>query len=264
MTKDTPDNQLITEERQKILKLPINKLQFYLRTDKLKPIEALEAYQVGTLLESLLLMKVMFMNLLQARAIAVTEAKNCICCFITEATEWAKQLESVPKSERGPLHGIPVSVKECFQVKGYDNTAGLSQFINNPEDKDGCFVECLKRLGAVPFCLTNVPQTMKSFGCSNPVFGSTSHPQDDQRTPGGSSGGEACLIALGGSILGIGSDVGGSLRTPSAFCGVVGVKPTSGRIFNRGRRQGTAVRDSILILCIIIIIIIFYHFQRPS
>ena len=69
---------------------------------------------------------------------------------------------------------------------------------------------------------------MMSYACSNPVYGSTLHPQDPLRTPGGSSGGEACLIAMGGSPLGIGSDVGGSLRIPSHFCGIAALKPTSG------------------------------------
>ena len=106
----------------------------------------------------------------------------------------------------------------------------------------------LRDLGAVPFCLTNVPQTMKSFGCSNPIFGETKHPQDDSRTPGGSSGGEACLMALGGSILGIGTDVGGSLRTPAVFCGVAGIKPTTGRLFNRGRRTGAIVSFVLMLI----------------
>ena len=84
------------------------------------------------------------------------------------------------------------------------------------------FFHRLKKMGAVPFCLTNVPQSLQSYGCSNPIYGVTCHPKDPHRTPGGSSGGEACLIAGGGSILGIGSDVGGSLRIPAHFCGVVG------------------------------------------
>ena len=65
-----------------------------------------------------------------------------------------------------------------------------------------------------------------------------------QRSPGGSSGGEGCLMAQGGSLLGMGSDVGGSLRTPASFCGVVGIKPTSGRIYQQGRRTGAKVRFS--------------------
>ena len=68
-------------------------------------------------------------------------------------------------------------MKECFEVKGYDQTLGLSMFMNKPANEDGSFVKLLKDLGAVPFCLTNVPQTMKSYGCSNPIFGNTLHPE---------------------------------------------------------------------------------------
>ena len=99
----------------------------------------------------------------------------------------------------------------------------------------------MRQLGAVPFCLTNLPQTMKSYACSNPIFGTTTHPLDKTRTPGGSSGGEACLIAMGGSILGLGSDIGGSLRIPAHFCGISALKPTHGRIVVRGERTGTKV-----------------------
>ena len=95
----------------------------------------------------------------------------------------------------------------------------------------------MKELGAIPFCITNIPQTMLSYACSNPVYGCTTNPHDSQRTPGGSSGGEACLIAQGGSILGLGSDVGGSLRIPAHFCGITALKPTQGRLCERGRGQ---------------------------
>ena len=95
----------------------------------------------------------------------------------------------------------------------------------------------MKALGAIPFCITNIPQTMLSYACSNPVYGCTTNPHDSQRTPGGSSGGEACLIAQGGSILGLGSDVGGSLRIPAHFCGITALKPTQGRLCERGRGQ---------------------------
>ena len=77
----------------------------------------------------------------------------------------------------------------------------------------------------------------KEFACSNPVYGCTTNPFDNKRTPGGSSGGEACLIALGGSILGLGSDVGGSLRIPAHFCGITALKPTYGRLPERGREN---------------------------
>merc|ERR1712212_1333909 len=134
--------------------------------------------------------------------------------------------------------GLPISVKECFYVKGYDSTIGLAQFIAKPAPEDSVFVRALKDLHAVPFCLTNIPQTMVSYSCSNPVYGNTANPHDLTRTPGGSSGGEAALIASGGSILGIGTDVGGSLRIPAHFCGLAALKPTSRRIYQGGRLGG--------------------------
>ena len=112
----------------------------------------------------------------------------------------------------------------------------------------------MKELGAIPFCITNIPQTMLSYACSNPVYGCTTNPHDSQRTPGGSSGGEACLIAQGGSILGLGSDVGGSLRIPAHFCGITALKPTQGRLCERGRGQVGVLLDNcisiVLIKCI--------------
>ena len=94
----------------------------------------------------------------------------------------------------------------------------------------------MKKLGANPFCLTNVPQTMLSFGSSNPIYGLTTNPHDKTRSPGGSSSGEAALLGYGGSILGLGTDRAGSVRIPAAFCGITSLKPTSGRIFEGGRR----------------------------
>ena len=97
--------------------------------------------------------------------------------------------------------------------------------------------QTLRHLGAVPFCLTNVSQLLAAYSCSNPIFGMTTHPLDETKTSGGSSGGEASLIAMGGSILGIGSDIGGSLRIPAHFCGISSLKPTKGRIFVHGERS---------------------------
>ena len=128
--------------------------------------------------------------------------------------------------------------QECFYVAGHDSTIGLAQYIGQPAVRDCSFVRALKELHAVPFCLTNVPQTMISFGCSNPVYGETANPHDRTRTPGGSSGGEAALIAAGGSVLGLGSDVGGSVRVPAHFSGVCGLKPTTGRLYEGERRGG--------------------------
>ena len=161
--------------------------------------------------------------------------------FIEEATQWALDADKISVSERGPLHGLPVSFKECFQVKGYDFTAGLSKFLFQPAVDDGNPVKAMKEFGAIPFCLTNIPQTMYSYGCSNPIYGNTKNPFDDSRTSGGSSGGEGCLLAMGGSVLGIGTDVGGSVRIPATFCGSAGLRPTSTRFYQVGRRFGGKV-----------------------
>jgi len=209
---------LISKERESILSLPILQLADKLRNDVLDPVDVLQAYQ--------------------AKALEATSQTNCVVDFIDESLEQAEMLRSVPLAERGPLHGLPISLKECFHVKGYDCTIGMARYIGRPSAKDGVLIKAVKETGGgVPFCLTNVPQTMFSFACSNPVYGVTTHPKDQLRTPGGSSGGEACLITQGGSVLGLGSDVGGSLRIPSHFCGIAALKPTSGRICERGRSR---------------------------
>ena len=110
------------------------------------------------------------------------------------------------------------------------------------KEKDGSFVQMIKELGGVPFCLTNIPQTMLSYGSSNPIYGATTNPYDTKRSPGGSSSGEAALLAQGGSILGVGSDVGGSLRMPAHFCGITSLKPTTNRLIERGRIVGVCIK----------------------
>jgi len=210
------DGNLLNPERERILSYDVTELVEKLRADELDPSLVLEAYQ--------------------AKALVVNEKINAVCDFIFEATEWAQNLKSVPKDQRGPLYGLPISVKECFFVKGYDSTIGMAGFIDQPASEDGDIIKFIKDCHGIPFCLTNIPQTMVSYSCSNPVYGVTGNPHDLSRTPGGSSGGEGALIAAGASLLGLGSDIGGSLRIPAHFSGVVGLKPTSGRIYEAGRR----------------------------
>jgi fatty acid amide hydrolase len=131
---------------------------------------------------------------------------------------------------KGPLHGLPISVKEQIGVKGTDSTLGFAKYVFQPSATDAPIVAALKDLGAIPFCKTNVPQSLLTYGCGNPIFGETVNCLNSKLSPGGSSGGEACLIAGGGSVLGIGTDVGGSVRIPAHFCGVVGMKPTRQRM----------------------------------
>ncbi|GAA5970793.1 hypothetical protein JCM11641_004457 [Rhodosporidiobolus odoratus] len=136
----------------------------------------------------------------------------------------------------GPLHGVPVSLKDQINVKDVDSTIGFTHQINDPAKKDASLVKLIRRAGGIPFVKTNVPQTMLSFECANPLFGITRNPYDPTRTTGGSSGGEAGLLSSDGSPLGIGSDVGGSLRIPAHFSGCFALKPCKGRISSRGCR----------------------------
>lgn len=135
----------------------------------------------------------------------------------------------------GPLHGVPVTIKECFHVAGTPSTMGLT---NRPESilEDGPLVRRLRRAGAIILGKTNVPQLMVWHEADNPLYGRTNNPWDLSRGPGGSTGGEAAIIAARGSPLGLGGDLGGSIRIPCHFCGIHGLKPTSVRL----PRGGTA------------------------
>uniref|UniRef100_A0A674J287 Fatty-acid amide hydrolase 1 n=1 Tax=Terrapene triunguis TaxID=2587831 RepID=A0A674J287_9SAUR len=111
-------------------------------------------------------------------------------------------------------------------ILGHLSTCGFVQLLSRLEQEDSVMVKVLKRQGAIPFVLTNVPQSLFNYDCSNSIFGRTVNPLNHQKSPGGSSGGEGALIAGGGSVLGFGTDIGGSIRLPSSFCGLCGLKPT--------------------------------------
>ena len=95
--------------------------------------------------------------------------------------------------------------------------------------EDAVGVQLVKDLGGVPYCITTVPQTCMSHQCSNPVFGHTGNPHNPAKECGGSSGGTAALVGGGGAVIGLGNDIGGSLRNPAAMCGIYSLKPTFGR-----------------------------------
>jgi len=135
----------------------------------------------------------------------------------------------------GPLHGVPFSIKDSLEVVGTVCTAGaLGRAGAAPSTQDAEVVARLRRAGAIPLARTNLPDLLFAFETDNLLFGRTNNPYDTSRTAGGSSGGEAALIASCGSPLGLGSDAAGSVRLPAAFCGIAGLKPTSRRIPRTG------------------------------
>lgn len=135
---------------------------------------------------------------------------------------------------RGPLDGVPVTVKECFDVAGHETTLGLPSWRGRRAEKDSAMVTLLREAGAVVLGRTNLSQTMLYAEARNPVFGQTANPWSLAHSPGGSSGGEGAAIAAGMSPLGVGTDIGGSIRTPAHFCGIAGLKTTLDRLPMRG------------------------------
>ena len=131
--------------------------------------------------------------------------------------------------EWGPLHGVPVTIKDAFETEGVVSAGGTLGRTSYVPEADAAGVARLKAAGAVVLGKTNVPEISLAFESDNLVYGRTHNPYDVTRTPGGSSGGEAAAIASGMSPLGLGSDAGGSIRVPAHFCGIAGLKPTSGR-----------------------------------
>lgn len=134
----------------------------------------------------------------------------------------------------GPLHGVPITLKEQYVVAGTPTTVGLMSYRSRRMEHEGPLVGRLRLAGAVPLGKTNVSQLLLSSdgSCENPVYGRTSNPWNLARTPGGSSGGEAAIIAAGGSPLGLGADIGGSIRLPAHFCGLYALLPTARRLSN--------------------------------
>ncbi|MEE4243817.1 MAG: amidase family protein [Kangiellaceae bacterium] len=135
----------------------------------------------------------------------------------------------------GDLHGLPITVKECFDIKGSPTTFGLISRKSDYPDQDDIYVQALKASGAVVMGKTNVAQLLAYTETSNKLYGRTHHPQNEAYSCGGSSGGEAALVGAGLSALGIGTDIGGSVRIPAALCGACSIKPTTKRLIDKTR-----------------------------
>ena len=134
----------------------------------------------------------------------------------------------------GPLHGVPMTIKDSFETMGLTTTCGYPPLAHHVPAHDAVAVWRLAAAGAVFFGKTNVPLLASDLQTYNPLFGVTANPWDTTRTPGGSSGGAAAALAAGLTGYELGSDIGGSIRTPSTWCGIYGHKPSFGVIPTRG------------------------------
>jgi len=152
------------------------------------------------------------------------------------ALERARRLdqELAAGTLRGPLHGIPVAVKDVFSTRGVRTTCGSLLFADHVPDHDAAVVERLEAAGAVIVGKTGLHELAYGITSSNPHFGAIRNPWNPEHVPGGSSGGSGAAVAARQVFLAMGSDTGGSIRIPAAWCGCVGLKPTTGRVSRYG------------------------------
>ncbi len=163
---------------------------------------------------------------------AVNNKLNAVVIpLFDEARAQAKEADQKQKRGEplGPLHGVPITIKDQFHIKGLPTSFGVARLKSQSAAEDGPMVAALRGAGAIILGKTNVPQTLGVVETDNAIWGRTNNPWDVTRTSGGSSGGEAAIIAAGGSPLGLGGDFGGSIRLPAAWCGIYGIKPTARR-----------------------------------
>jgi len=147
--------------------------------------------------------------------------------------------EALARGENwGPLHGLPITVKDSFETAGIRTTAGFPPLADHVPPADAVAVDRTVKAGAIVFGKTNLPMLAGDLQSYNLIFGTTNNPWNTARVPGGSSGGAAVAVASGFTSFEIGSDIGGSIRTPSNWCGVYGHKPTHGIIPDRGHVPG--------------------------
>lgn len=134
----------------------------------------------------------------------------------------------------GPLHGLPCTIKDALDTAGLTTTGGAVELADRVPDHDAAAVARVRAAGAVIFGKTNLPRWSGDYQTAGGLFGTTNNPWDLGRTPGGSSGGAAAAVASGLTTFEIGTDIGGSIRVPSTFCGIAGHKPTYGVVPQRG------------------------------
>ncbi|CDR41810.1 CYFA0S08e00298g1_1 [Cyberlindnera fabianii] len=179
---------------------------------------------------------------------------NCAMeLFIEEGRERAKELDKYREEHNGelvgPFHGLPITLKELMKYGGKVTTASyvcyLDNFIEKDPRKESISIQILRKHGAVFYMRTSQPQSVMHLDTDNVITGRTTNPYNRKTSPGGSSGGESAAVALGASVFGIGSDIGGSIRVPAAFCGLYGIRPTCKRVTGLNSLSGGAGQESI-------------------
>src|SRR5258708_5976038 len=191
---------------------PLTELVELIRSRSVSPVEILEAH----------LERISKMN----------PGLNAIVTLAPDLIDRAREAEAAAlRSENlGALHGVPITIKDTIETQGLVTTSGSVMRADFIPQHDAPAVARLKAAGAIILGKTNPAEMAMDYTADNPVFGRTNHPQNPMLTPGGSSGGEAVAIATCMSPAGLGSDLAGSIRIPAHFCGIAGLKSTTGRI----------------------------------
>ncbi|KAK5131465.1 hypothetical protein LTR08_000929 [Meristemomyces frigidus] len=219
-----------------------------LTTEEIRITEEYDATALSRELASGKLRSVDVVTAFCKRAAIAQQLTNCLTeIFFDAAIVRARELDehfTKTGKPKGALHGLPISIKDTFKVKSYDASIGIASLCFKPATTNSALVEVLIEQGAVLFCKTNIPQTMMALDSHNNVFGRVLNPANGDLTPGGSSGGEGALVAIRGSALGIGTDVGGSIRIPAMCNGLVGFKPSHGRVPYAGQEGGLPAGSS--------------------
>jgi Asp-tRNA(Asn)/Glu-tRNA(Gln) amidotransferase A subunit family amidase len=199
-----------------LIKLSATALAQLIREKKVSPVEVVEAYLQQIEKENPKL--------------------NAIVTLAPDAIEQAKESKEkiISSEDVGLLHGVPVTIKDTIATKNLRTTCGSKRFADNVPNEDATVVSLLKKAGAIIIGKTNTAELAMALDCDNPLFGRTNNPHDLTKTSGGSSGGDAAAVAANMTPIGIGSDLMGSIRVPSHFCGVFGLKPTTGSVSMRG------------------------------
>ncbi|KAL8924906.1 MAG: hypothetical protein Q9208_003789 [Pyrenodesmia sp. 3 TL-2023] len=230
----------------------------YLSTDEIEITEATATASVGKISAGQWTAEAVIRAFCH-RASLAHQLTNCLHeTFFDAAIKDARALDehfAMHKKPIGPLHGLPVSLKDQFHVKGVETTMGYVGWIGTFQGKIGTgkervfeseLVKELRDLGAVLYCKTSVPHTLMTGETTNNIIGYTWNPKNRNLSCGGSSGGEGALIALRGSPVGFGTDIGGSIRIPAAFNGLYGLRPSAGRLPYEGMANSMDGQNSVL------------------
>jgi len=184
----------------------------------------------------------------KAAAIA-HQVTNCLTeIFFVESLQRAKELdETYSKTGKptGALFGMPISLKDQFEIKGTECNMGIASWIGQISKENSVLVDILQNAGAILTCRTNISQALMFAEADNYVYGRTTNPFNRELTCGGSSGGEGANVAMYGSMVGVGTDLGGSVRLPAAYNGLYGLRPTLHRLPYAGARNTLLGLESI-------------------